>query len=327
MSRPLRIEYPDAWYHVMNRGRRSETIYFDDRDYQLFLTILGEAVGLWNVNICGYCLMPNHYHLLIQTPDANLSRCMRHINGVYTQRFNRRHVLDGSLFRGRFKSILIGDDNYLIQLLRYICFNPVKAGIVKTPGAYPWSCYSDYLSDHPQYQWLNRDLLSERFQVKKQKGKYENEELVSRSASVEIEQFLGKKNLPSILGSKKFVDQIRIQYVDSIAREEKPAVQDLALDSKQIVSMVCQHFGLEQNDILQQKRGVTNTPRDLAIYLIRRESMCKEKEIAQLFNFSGYSGVSTAIERISNLLQKDSSLAATVRLLENQSKKVSQKKT
>ncbi|MBU2515721.1 transposase, partial [bacterium] len=245
------------------------------------------------------------------------SRCMRHINGVYTQRFNRRHRLDGPLFRGRFKSILIGDDNYLIQLLRYICFNPVKAGIVKTPGEYPWSCYTEYLSDLPQYQWLNRDLLSGRFQFEKTKGMYKKEELVSQSADEEIEQFLEKKNLPSILGRKEFVDQIRNQFFHTMVHAEKPTVKDLALESKRIVSLVCHHFGLEQEEILQQKRGVANTPRDLAIHLIHRKSMCKQGEIAELFNFSSYSGVSTAIERIKNLLKEDSALAATVRLLEN----------
>ncbi len=90
MARPLRIEYPGAWYHVMNRGRRSESLFLDRKDYQLFVDMLKEISELWNVNIAAYCLMTNHYHLLIQTPDANISRVMRHLNSVYTQRFNKR---------------------------------------------------------------------------------------------------------------------------------------------------------------------------------------------------------------------------------------------
>ena len=120
MSRPLRIEYPDAWYHVMNRGRRSEEIFLGKEDYKTFIELLEESVELWNVRVSAYCLMTNHYHLLIQTPEANLSRCMRHINGVYTQRFNKRHHLDGQLFRGRYKSMLVDADSYLLQLVRYI---------------------------------------------------------------------------------------------------------------------------------------------------------------------------------------------------------------
>ncbi|UCG12480.1 MAG: transposase [Deltaproteobacteria bacterium] len=95
MARPLRIEYPGGWYHVMNRGRRDEQIFLEKRDYRTFLDLLMESVELWNLRIVAYCLMPNHYHLLVQTPEANLSRCMRHINGIYTQRFNRFNQCDG----------------------------------------------------------------------------------------------------------------------------------------------------------------------------------------------------------------------------------------
>ena len=111
MSRPLRIEYEGAWYHVMNRGRRSDRIFESRNDYLMFLDLLKEAAELWDVRISACCPMSNHYHLLIHTPKGNLSRCMRHINGVYTQRFNRTHGCDGPLFRGRFKSILVDGDS------------------------------------------------------------------------------------------------------------------------------------------------------------------------------------------------------------------------
>ena len=125
MTRPLRIEYKDEWYHVMNRGRRGEVIFKGKDDYSRLITLLKETARLWNLRIAAYCLMENHYHLLVQTPDANISRCMRHINGVYTQRFNRGHGCDGQLFRGRYKSILIDADSYLLQLVRYIHRNPL----------------------------------------------------------------------------------------------------------------------------------------------------------------------------------------------------------
>jgi putative transposase len=100
MSRPLRIEYPGAWYHVMNRGRQREKIFASSEDYEIFIVVLREAVEMWNLKVAAYCLMSSHYHLLLHTPDGNISRCMRHINGVYTQRYNRRHKKDGQLFRG-----------------------------------------------------------------------------------------------------------------------------------------------------------------------------------------------------------------------------------
>ena len=146
MSRPLRIEYPGAWYHVMNRGRRAESIFSGKNDYALFIDLLKDSCELWNINVGAYCLMSNHYHLLIQTPEGNLSRCMRHINGIYTQRFNRAHHCDGQLFRGRFKSILIEEDSYLLQLVRYIHKNPLRAGRVKRLDAYPWSSHRGYRS-------------------------------------------------------------------------------------------------------------------------------------------------------------------------------------
>ena len=110
MSRAIRIEYPGAWYHVMNRGRRGEKICKDQEDYRMFVDLLEETSEMWNIRVAAYCLMPNHYHILIQTPDANISRSMRHINGVYTQKFNRKHSCDAQLFRGRYKSILVSEE-------------------------------------------------------------------------------------------------------------------------------------------------------------------------------------------------------------------------
>jgi REP element-mobilizing transposase RayT len=126
------MEYPDAWYHVLNRGRRRELIFWDNRDYEIFLQTVQEASESFHLKVTAYCLMPNHYHLLVQTPDGNLSRCFRHIDGIYTQRFNRRHDHDGSLFRGRYKALLIEAESYLLQLVRYIHRNPLKAGMTET---------------------------------------------------------------------------------------------------------------------------------------------------------------------------------------------------
>ena len=120
MSRPLRIEYPGAWYHVMNRGRRREKIFYEDKDYQLFLDLLGNLQDLYDLEIHAYSLMPNHYHCLVRTPRSNLGRAMRHLDGVYTQKFNRLYKSDGAIFRGRYKAILVEEDTYVTELVRYI---------------------------------------------------------------------------------------------------------------------------------------------------------------------------------------------------------------
>jgi putative transposase len=118
----------------MNRGRRGEKIFEDKDDYTAFIALLKEIVETYNVRISAYSLMQNHYHLLVQTPDGNISRSMRHLNGVYTQRFNRTHHYDGQLFRGRYKSILVEGDSYLLELVRYIHRNPLEAGLVGITG-------------------------------------------------------------------------------------------------------------------------------------------------------------------------------------------------
>jgi REP element-mobilizing transposase RayT len=141
MSRPLRIEFPDALYHLTARGNAQQPIFLDDQHRHNLIQILGKT--LWDCNgIChAYCLMTNHYHLLMQTPEVNISQIMKQINSIYTQRFNREHRRMGHLFQGRFKSIIVDKGAYLLELCRYIVLNPVRAGMVEDPGRYRWSSF------------------------------------------------------------------------------------------------------------------------------------------------------------------------------------------
>jgi len=171
MPRPQRIEYENAFYHVMNRGRGRQFIFHDEKYYHAFLETLSEAHTRFNCVIHAYCLMGNHYHLLIETPLANLSRIMRHINGVYTQRYNRLKKTDGSLFRGRFKAILIDNDEYIMQLTRYIHRNPIdmKKPIVEELKQYPWSSYRTYINKEKAPSWLYREFT---YEILTHKSKY-----------------------------------------------------------------------------------------------------------------------------------------------------------
>jgi putative transposase len=130
MARPLRLEFSGAVYHVTARGDRREAIFLDDQDRQRFLGLLGREIGQQNWLLYAYCLMSNHYHLLLETPEANLARGMRRLNGVYTQGFNRRYGLSGHVLQGRYKAILVDRDAYLLELSRYVVLNPVRAGLV-----------------------------------------------------------------------------------------------------------------------------------------------------------------------------------------------------
>ena len=141
MARPLRLEYEGALYHVTSRGNAREGIFSDERDRERFLGILADVVARYGWICHAYCLMSNHYHLLIETPQAGLSHGMQLLNGVYTQWFNHRHKRAGHLFQGRFKGILVEKDNYLLELARYIVLNPVRAKMVQNVGDWPWSSY------------------------------------------------------------------------------------------------------------------------------------------------------------------------------------------
>jgi len=141
MARPLRIEFPGAVYHVTARGNARAAIFLNDDDRRRFLALLTETAGRRGWTCHAYCLMDNHYHLMLETAAANLGRGMRQINGVYTQRFNRAHDRVGHVFQGRYKAILVEKQAYLLELCRYVVLNPVRAGMVAAPGDWAWSSY------------------------------------------------------------------------------------------------------------------------------------------------------------------------------------------
>ena len=163
MSRPLRIELAGGLYHVTSRGDRREEIYRDDEDREAWLEQLGAACERFNWRVHAYCEMTNHYHFVVETPQANLSKGMRQLNGVYTQYFNRRHGLVGHLFQGRFKAILVERDAYLLELSRYVVLNPVRAGMVGEPGAWAWSSYGAMVGLTVAPTWLETDWLLAQF--------------------------------------------------------------------------------------------------------------------------------------------------------------------
>ena len=308
MSRPLRIQYPDAWYHVMNRGRRGEKVFTNKKDYLSFIELLEELTEVFHVNVAAYCLMSNHYHLLVQTPDANISRSIRHLNGVYTQRYNRRHGCDGQLFRGRYKSILVESDSYALELVRYIHRNPMDAGLVDNLQKYQWSTHKIYLSDAKKWKWVYKDYILKLFSKSKPESIRLYKQFVQKETPESINQIFGRKNLPAILGSKSFVKRIKDKFFNSDDFEEIPETRSLAPDIVKIKQAVCNAYKIKESELYESRRGYFNEPRNVTIYLTRRLRNDTLKQVGGQFHIEKYSTVSSIVERVKYEMKADREL-------------------
>jgi len=308
MSRPLRIEYPHAWYHILNRGRRKELIFIENGDYYRFIDLLKDTSEQWNLRVAAYCLMPNHYHLLVQTPDANISRCMRHIDGVYTQQFNRRHQCDGSLFRGRYKSILVDADSYLLQLVRYIHRNPLNSGLTNRIDRYKWSSHRGYLSKADKWNWLYKDLVFSMLSKSEGDNLKNYRQFISIENEDYISKVLDKKKWPAMIGSEDFKTKVKGKFFLKKMDDEVPLAQKLAPDPYQIQKIVREYYRIDKGKLFSSRRGVFNEPRNIAIYLTRRLRGDTLMQIGDLFQLKKYSSVSSIIERMNAAMAKDQNL-------------------
>ena len=312
MSRPLRIEFSDAWYHVLNRGRRRESIFRDATDYQTFLQTVQEACEFWHLRVAAYCLLSNHYHLLVQTPNANLSRCMRHIDGVYTQRFNRRHGHDDPLFRGRYKALLIEADPYLLQLVRYIHRNPLEAGLTQALDDYPWSSHPGYLFKSSQWKWLYKDPVWEMLAASPSARIEAYCKFVLEEDSQELRQFFSRKRWPVFLGSEKFIARVRGRFFSKKVDSEVPQRKELAPALDLLIRAVSRSYRVERKDLFYSRRGHGNEARNVAIYLARRLRGDRLREIGEEFKIGRYSTVSSIVERMKVRIGNDERLRKRV---------------
>ncbi len=227
MARPLRLELPGGLYHVTSRGDGREDIYLSDQDREAWLEVLAQVCRRFNWACHAWCQMNNHYHLLIETPEANLAEGMRQLNGVYTQRFNRAHGRVGHVFQGRYKAILVERDSYLLELSRYVVLNPLRAKMVKRLEAWPWSSYLATCGQVPAPAWLQTDWILAQF------GKQR------ASAIRKYVQFVHEgARLPSVwtqlqgqiyLGSEAFVKKMQSKIEQAPMLGEIPRSQRRAL--------------------------------------------------------------------------------------------------
>jgi len=309
MPRPLRIEYENAYYHVMNRGRDRQNIFHNEEYYEAFLLSLSEAHQRFGIQILCYCLMSNHYHLLVKTPEANLGRAMRHINGLYTQRHNRLKRTDGSLFRGRYKAICVEEDSYQLQLSRYIHRNPIEAGMVEQLESYPWNSYTFYVKKKKAPQWLYTQEVLEQLHVKRRvREKYRA--YVELGIDEEIANFYGKENLSPYLGSQRFRDWAYKHKDTDELSVSKEMLQLFRPGLDEIVNNVVKEFKVSKESIIQSRRGrvANNIPRWVSMYMAQQYGSLKLKEIAEGFGLKRTGSIPTTIKKLMVALDDDRKL-------------------
>ncbi len=264
MARPLRVEFSGAVYHVTSRGNARKSIYLSDSDRYDFLDILNRVVERYHWLCHSYCLMGNHYHVLFETPEANLSKGMRQLNGVYTQSFNRRHRRVGHLFQGRYKAQLVEHGSYLLELARYIVLNPVRAKMVGSPADYQWSSYRSTVGLRQAEPFLSTAWVLSQFAS--------NNQLARRRYRVFVHQGVNDNTLTDgiendvIVGSEAFIQAHAVDNENTRLLGEVPRVQrfagrpdiaailaelDISLKSERnrMIRIACEEYGYTMTEV------------------------------------------------------------------------------
>jgi len=308
MARPLRISYPGAFYHITSRGNEQKNIFKSNRDREKFLDYLESATRRYDAVIHAYCLMDNHYHLLLETPSGNLSRIMAHINSAYTLYFNSKRKRFGHLFQGRYKAILIEADEYAKELSRYIHLNPVRANLAETPEQYEWSSYCYYIGRKKAPEWLKMDFILGYFGREVSGAKKNYKDFVGILINKQYESPLINVIRSTILGTQGFIELIKDKYLP--AQKEGRDIPALKTLSRKIT---IKDIFDEVDKIIKEDKKLS---RNIKLYLSRRHTAERLDDIGRYFDIGG-SGVCQAGRRISGQLEKDKPLAKTIKKIED----------
>lgn len=307
MARPLRIEYFGAFYHITSRGNERKAVYKSQRDREKFLSYLESATERYGAVIHVYCLMDNHYHLLLETPSGNLSQIMHHINGAYTTYFNTKRERAGHLFQGRYKAILIDVDEYAKELSRYIHLNPVRAGIAENPEEYEWSSCQYYTVKRKAPEWLERDLILSYFGKKPITARKRYRGFVRSVMDREYENPLAELSHSVILGSGEFVAEIKDRFLRNKQPDrDLPALRDISSRPE------LHYIEKTVDSVLQSDEKLA---RQVKLHLYHRYSGMKLRKIGKRFGI-GESGVTQASRRIGIKARKDKKLRKIFKMIE-----------
>lgn len=311
MARPLRIEFPGAWYHVMNRGAGRRAVFNSDTQRAYFLSLLREASERFNAEWHAYCLMRNHYHLLVRTPQGNLQRIMRHVNGLYTQYFNRNEGRDGPLFRGRYKAILVDAEAHWLALSRYIHRNPLEAGLIRELPRYRWSSYRAYAGHEPPPPWLSTRYILKAIASRSRQRRYRA--YVTGASDDTLAAFYRQARIPPILGEAGFRKRVLAGFVPDIDRPELRAVRrPPGLDP--IVAATARCFGVKRAELFRSRRGrAGRTPaRAVAMYLCQNAGDMRLADIARAFGLASYASAGAVVRGVKARLAAEKDLAKKV---------------
>jgi REP element-mobilizing transposase RayT len=307
----------------MNRGLSRQDIFLEDKARESFLALLSDISRLWKIEIFAYCLMDNHYHLLLQIPKGGLSRAMRHLDGIYTQRFNRAHNRDGPLFRGRYKAILIDAEEYFLSVVRYIHHNPVAARVVSDLDRYRWSSHRGYLYKRERPAWLSTDPVLSRFRRLK-----EYQEFMHSEIEKEVVDFYTGPYQKPILGDKGFIEWVR-EKLGARARveEQKPESRRVfGLGVEDIAQATARVYGKRLEELRRKRRGEENEARCMAMYLCRMMGGHRHGEIGKVLGLEKTSSVSSVCLRMKARVEADRRIGRRAQRIEKELQK-SQERT
>jgi REP element-mobilizing transposase RayT len=314
MARPLRIEYPGAYYHVIHRGNAGEAIFRSKRDREKFLEYLAKAVERFGIKLHTYCLMTNHYHFLVETPEANLSRAVQWINVSYAAYFNRKRHRRGHLFQGRFKSILVDADEYLKHLSRYIHLNPVRAKMVEQLVSYPWSSYPAFVGKATAPDWLDMDWLLSLFGKNRKKAFTAYRKFVEGVEPTQVDNPANNAVGGFILGSVEFVNWVKDTYLSGRSGEkEVPQLKQLRprLTPDAVVTAVCEEFNCDTGMIVQKGRK-GNMARDVAIYLAKDLTGVSGIKLGEYFGNISAAGVTVRYNHVAKAISRNRRLMGKI---------------
>jgi putative transposase len=303
MSRPLRIEYENAFYHVIARGERRDIIFTCPADKEKFLIKLGETAEKYRVLVHAYVLMDNHYHMLLETPQGNLSQAMHYLNASYGNWFRRRYDIVGSVFQGRFKAILVEKDEYLQVLSAYIHLNPVRAGIVEEPSIYEYSSCRFFTQKSKQPAFLRTDDLLSMFNGSRSEYRRFVAGYSKHGTEIDPEVIYGKN---SLLGSEGF---LRMAFKkmkkagEMIDEREQPDVRDMSLvNADDIIEIMLVEMRIAEDSIWTRRRG--NVYRKLLIYGLWQHTANSLKQIGEIMKMD-YAAVSAMVRIFKKEMKTD----------------------